>query len=630
MASTAVEVAIALTAKDAASSVLSNVTTKFQGLGAAAKVATAAFAIATTAVVTVVGTLTALAVKSAAAAGEVAKLKRETGLTAVEASKFKAIGDRLGLSVDDLSKSFGIFSKNIDNNAKAISENHIAVVKAKDGHIDFERTLEGVAERFRTMPDGVEKTSLAMELFGKSGKDMLPFLNQGKDGLKALGDEAERLGLVFDDKALAAAKRFSLSQKDMTENIEGLKNKIGMAFLPVLADASGALLSFATGALPIVTAGLDKFVGFIKGAVTVGKEIVDVFTHAKPEAGGFLASLIGKKQAEDFMGLINDIRIQWQVLWIFHIRPAIEWAQENIPRFWEIFKTAVGNFWSAVKPKLDELVRQLDGLKDKFEKLPPAVQHWAEATAAGVVIVKATGLDDIIQGWASALGNFVGGGAGAVAALAALGIAVASALILFGVLVAAIGAVIYVGTHLDDLEASWTMLSLLFRLEFAKVQDFFVEWWRFLLTGFSNMINGVIDLLNGIIEKMNNLPGVKIPLISHIGIDLPDADNTERTLNEIARTRSAMIYTTIIQRTQTDRQGGEQFGFASGTPYVPFDMTARIHKGEAIIPASQNRPGALGGVNITINGDVVGLTKTELAEEIGRVFTQERRMQGLA
>lgn len=37
---------------------------------------------------------------------------------------------------------------------------------------------------------------------------------------------------------------------------------------------------------------------------------------------------------------------------------------------------------------------------------------------------------------------------------------------------------------------------------------------------------------------------------------------------------------------------GQMASFAVGTPYVPSDMIAQIHKGEAIIPASQNRAGA--------------------------------------
>ena len=54
--------------------------------------------------------------------------------------------------------------------------------------------------------------------------------------------------------------------------------------------------------------------------------------------------------------------------------------------------------------------------------------------------------------------------------------------------------------------------------------------------------------------------------------------------------------------------GGSGFlGYAAGTPYVANDQLAFLHKGEAVIPASQNMPGKGGGggtVNLTINNPV--------------------------
>jgi len=46
--------------------------------------------------------------------------------------------------------------------------------------------------------------------------------------------------------------------------------------------------------------------------------------------------------------------------------------------------------------------------------------------------------------------------------------------------------------------------------------------------------------------------------------------------------------------------------YAVGTDYVPYDMVARIHKGERIIPAAQNRPGVGASVQVNVINNASG------------------------
>ena len=64
---------------------------------------------------------------------------------------------------------------------------------------------------------------------------------------------------------------------------------------------------------------------------------------------------------------------------------------------------------------------------------------------------------------------------------------------------------------------------------------------------------------------------------------------------------------------------GQTSLFASGTPFVPEDMVALIHKGERVVPASQNRAGMGGSVvnNISLGG--ISLTHTGGAAEDARL-----------
>jgi len=57
--------------------------------------------------------------------------------------------------------------------------------------------LSEVAAKFANFKDGPEKAAMAVQLFGKSGADLIPLLNAGSSGLKTMADEATALGTVF-------------------------------------------------------------------------------------------------------------------------------------------------------------------------------------------------------------------------------------------------------------------------------------------------------------------------------------------------------------------------------------------------------------------------------------------------
>ena len=70
--------------------------------------------------------------------------------------------------------------------------------------------------------------------------------------------------------------------------------------------------------------------------------------------------------------------------------------------------------------------------------------------------------------------------------------------------------------------------------------------------------------------------------------------------------------------------GGGERSFAIGTPYVPYDMTARIHKGERIVPAHQNKgnvvQGNFGGVTINVSGSMDQKVADQVVSRIERMY----------
>lgn len=85
----------------------------------------------------------------------------------------------------------------------------IAVQNSSGQVLSSDEALGQIADKFASFRDGPEKAALAVEIFGRSGTKLIPFLNQGSSGLQRLREEAERLGIVIGGDATAAASKFS-------------------------------------------------------------------------------------------------------------------------------------------------------------------------------------------------------------------------------------------------------------------------------------------------------------------------------------------------------------------------------------------------------------------------------------
>lgn len=119
-------------------------------------------------------------------------------------------------------------------------------VRNQDGTLRAtDQVLLDLADRFKAMPDGAEKTALAVELFGKSGADLIPFLNQGREGVGALTAELAALGVQIGGDTAAQAEVFNDSLAKVRLAISSIGNRILEAFLPAMNDLANGMVDSA-------------------------------------------------------------------------------------------------------------------------------------------------------------------------------------------------------------------------------------------------------------------------------------------------------------------------------------------------------------------------------------------------
>lgn len=176
---------------------------------------------------------------------EIAKFSRATGTSVEFLSAIGFAAERSGANVDSLGKAFGRLARNISDAERglitprlAFDSLGISVVTASGGLKSIEEIIPEIADAFRGLTDDTKKAALAQELFGRSGIELIPLLDEGSAGIKKLTDEAERLGIVFDEKAAREAEAAADAILDFNTATKALGQDLAENFIPILTDVA--------------------------------------------------------------------------------------------------------------------------------------------------------------------------------------------------------------------------------------------------------------------------------------------------------------------------------------------------------------------------------------------------------
>lgn len=128
--------------------------------------------------------------------------------------------------------------------------------------------LEDVSDRFSKMPDGIRKTALATKLFGRSGAELIPFLNKGRVGIDALREKASEFGVVLSDEVIADAKEWEHGNHMLAASLQGLKYAIGGPLLKGAGKFKEMLAEIIAKNRKWIASGVLHFVDMLKGGFT--------------------------------------------------------------------------------------------------------------------------------------------------------------------------------------------------------------------------------------------------------------------------------------------------------------------------------------------------------------------------
>lgn len=227
--------------------------------------------------------------KSGEYADQIIRASEKTGIAVdtLQELRFAAQANEVGFGALQISLqrlSTQIAAAN-NGNQLAIDRFKAVGVAATDlKNAKLEDVLGAIADKSKASADGFGKLAEMQQLLGRSGKELIPLLNQGSDGIKRLSEEAQKLGIVMGEGDLEQAKKLHDQLFELHSVNEALERHISSALVPaflaiskamIQSGTQGGLMQRVVDALAISMKYLTIAVqfsteGFVKWGITIG------------------------------------------------------------------------------------------------------------------------------------------------------------------------------------------------------------------------------------------------------------------------------------------------------------------------------------------------------------------------
>jgi hypothetical protein len=234
------------------------------------------------------GAVTHLIMKAINAQDELGKMSQRVGVSVESLAGLDHAATLSGTSLGAVEKALKTVSAQMldaRRGLKASQENFdalgISILDSTGALKSADKVMIEVADQFAAMADGTEKTALATKLFGKSGLELIPMLNEGSAGLAALVAEGQRFNPVTSESAKQA--------EIFNDNLDRLKGSVSSLAVSIVNSMLPALAEFSETAINFVQS--DEFGMWLdRLAIAAGALAIVLVSRALPGMAAYVAA----------------------------------------------------------------------------------------------------------------------------------------------------------------------------------------------------------------------------------------------------------------------------------------------------------------------------------------------------
>lgn len=191
-----------------------------------------------------------LAYKTVQGADELNTLAKQTGFTTEELQKFQYASDLVDVSLSDITGAATKLKKGIASDSKELAALGVKTKNADGSFRNVNDVFYDTLAALGKIDNETERDAKAMAIFGKSADSLAGIVDDGGAALKALGQEAEDMGLIM--------------SKDTVDSLNDVNDKIDT----LKAQATATLAKEGAKAMEALMPVFEKVISALSSVVT--------------------------------------------------------------------------------------------------------------------------------------------------------------------------------------------------------------------------------------------------------------------------------------------------------------------------------------------------------------------------
>ena len=188
---------------------------------------------------------------------QMAKMSQRLDIAASKLSEMSYVASQSGTSIETFEKGVRLLQRNLnsaDEEAKtavaAFEKLGLSIQELKQMSPDEQ--FKSVASAIASLESPSERTAYAMKIFSRSGAEMIPFFQQGREGMEKLSEKARKLGFVMSDKDYKAAVDLTDAMDTFHKSIDAVRNALVAGLAPSLTEMYEKISSSAAAVVDFI------------------------------------------------------------------------------------------------------------------------------------------------------------------------------------------------------------------------------------------------------------------------------------------------------------------------------------------------------------------------------------------